>query len=81
MRMYATGLSIKGPQQCDVSAVCRQYVLFNDTTPALSMTIHCHVRPYSFSLLANHQNRHQVTSKMGCHLVTADGHFLRGLRG
>ena len=35
-------------------------------TPGLIEEIQCHVWPYSFSLIANHQSRHKATSKMDC---------------
>ena len=35
-------------------------------TPGLSKDIQCHVWPYSFSMVANHQIGHQATCNMGC---------------
>ena len=34
-------------------------------TPGLNKDIQCHVWPYSFSVLANHQIRRQATHKVG----------------
>ena len=50
-------------------------------TLGLRNDIKCHVWPYFFSLLANHQNRHQTTSNWVVNLVIAMGTliFLRSL--
>ena len=48
------------------SKVCVGVVPFTKK-PGLSMDIQCHVRPYSFSMLANHHTGHKDAYKMGTH--------------